>query len=135
MSAVVPGWFPGLKGLPAGASKDLSQPYLELIASEPNMIREIFGAIRKPWMPEPAQLDERWAYFRWTQVRLAGGVEYIRRYGDRNETVRGNRIANFFLDLDYLIPALLVDGLASCDSEMRTLYSVLGPDKLLLGCR
>lgn len=135
MSSVVSGWFPALKNLPAGSPPASTQPYLARIAADPDMICEIYEAIRKPWMPEPTSLSQEWAYFRWLQVRLAGAVEYIRRYGDRNETAQARRIPNFFLDQDYLIPALLVDGLATCDLEMRSFYGLLAPQKSVIGCQ
>lgn len=135
MSSVVSGWFPALKNLPAGSPRAVVEPYLARIAAEPDIICEIYEAIRQPWMPEASSLSPEWAYFRWLQVRLAGAVEYIRRYGDGNKTVQARKIPNFFLDQDYLIPALLVDGLATCDSEMRSFYSLLAPQKNVIGCQ
>lgn len=133
VSSVVSGWFPALKGLPADSQRERIQPYLKRVASDIDMVREIFGAIRSPGMPEPSALDERWAFFRYMQVRLVGALEYIRRYGDRNEAATGKKIPNFFLDQDYLIPALLADGLASCDNEMLEFYHLLAPQKLRIG--
>lgn len=134
MSSVVSGWFPALKGLPADSPRERIQPFLQMVASDIDMIRDIFGAIRAPGMPEPAVLDQRWAFFRYMQVRLVGALEYIRRYGDQNESAVGRRIPNFFLDHDYLIPALLADGLASCDAEMLEFYELLAPQKQRIGC-
>lgn len=133
MSSVVSGWFPALKGLPANSQRERIQPYLQRVASDIGMIRDIFGAIRAPGMPEPTALDERWAFFRYMQVRLVGALEYIRRYGDGNEAAAGKKIPNFFLDQDYLIPALLADGLASCDTEMQEFYQLLAPQKIRIG--
>jgi hypothetical protein len=133
VSSVVSGWFPALKGLPANSQRDRIQPYLQRVATDVDMVRDIFGAIRSPGMPEPAALDDRWAFFRYVQVRLVGALEYIRRYGDRNEAATGKKIPNFFLDQDYLIPALLADGLASCDAEMLEFYQLLAPQKTRIG--
>ena len=133
MSSVVSGWFPALKGLPANSQRERIQPYLQCVASDTDMVRDIFGAIRAPGMPEPAALDKRWAFFCYIQVRLVGALEYIRRYGDRNEAATGKGIPNFFLDQDYLIPALLADGLASCDTEMQEFYQLLAPQKTRIG--
>lgn len=135
MSSVVSGWFPALKGLPASSQRERIQPYLQRVASDADMVRDIFGAIRAPGMPEPAVLDERWAFFRYMQVRLVGALEYIRLHGDRNEGATGRKIPNFFLDHDYLIPALLADGLASCDNELQEFYGLLAPEKQRIGCK
>jgi hypothetical protein len=134
MSSVVSGWFPALRGLPASSQRERIEPYLQRVASDHDMVRDIFGTIRAPGMPEPAALDERWAFFRYMQVRLVGALEYIRRYGDRNEAASSKKIPNFFLDQDYLIPALLADGLASRDTEMQEFYQLLAPTKARIGC-
>lgn len=129
MSSVVSGWFPDLKGLPAGSPRERIRPFLERVSADADMVREIYGAIRAPEMPDPSMLDERWAFFRLIQVRLVGSLEYIRRYGDGNENAKGKKVPNFFLDQDYLIPALLAEGLATCDNEMRDYYKLLAPSK------
>lgn len=129
MSSVVSGWFPDLKGLPPGSPRERIEPYLKRVARDTQMVRDIYGAIRAPGMPEPSVLDGDWAFFRYMQVRLVGALEYIRRFGDRNKDAMGRKIPNFFLDQEYLVPALLADGLASSDGEMQTFYELLGPGK------
>ena len=126
--SVVSGWFPTLKALPP-SPRERIQPFLDRVASDADMVRSIYGVIRQPDMPQPEMLDERWAFFRRMQVRLVGAIEYIRRYGDRNASATGKKIPNFFLDQEYLIPALLADGLASGDNELLWYYDLLAPTK------
>jgi hypothetical protein len=66
---------------------------------------------RQSWFPAPHLLDEKWAFFRWIQVYLLAGLDYISRYGMRTNP-NEESIAHELLDLDYLISALLVGGLA-----------------------
>jgi hypothetical protein len=117
MSSLVSGWFPDLKGLPLGSPRERIEPYLKRVATDTQMVRDIYGD------------DGNWTFFRHVQVKLVGALEYTRRFGDRNKDAEGKKIPNFFLDQEYLIPALLADGLASSDGEMQAFYELLAPEK------
>jgi hypothetical protein len=81
--------------------------------------------------PPPESIDEGWAFFRWIQVQLLAGLDFIERYGvdvQPNEEMMLHEI----LDLDYLISALLVRGLACRETRFLERFRFLCPDGVIL---
>ena len=80
----------------------------------------------------PAKLiGEEWAFFRLIQVQLLAGLDFFASYGLGAPFNREN-LFHGFLDLDYLIVALLVGGLASREKQMLERFVLLRPDGLVL---
>ncbi len=80
----------------------------------------------------PAKLiDERWTLFRWIQVQLLAGLDFFAGHGLGAPFNRENMFHEL-LDLDYLIQALMIGGLASRDGQMLKRFNLLCPDGLVL---
>jgi len=81
--------------------------------------------------PAPELIDEEWSYYRWIQVHLLAGLDFINRYG---KTVRPGEetLMHEVLDLTYLINALLIGGLASRDSRILERFKFLRSDGVVL---
>jgi len=94
-------------------------------------IRGFYKNHRTSDQPAPELLDDQWASFRQIQVLLFAGLDYFARYGPTIEP-KADKINNEILDLDYLIPALLVGGLASYDKPLVQCFKFLCPKGIVL---
>jgi len=111
------------------------QELREQIRDDIEDIRGFYGNHRDPTkQPAPELLDERWASFRYIQVLLLAGLDYFERYGAKTEP-KAEKINNEILDLDYLVPALLVGGLASHDKPLLQRFKFLCPKGMILGLK
>lgn len=92
------------------------------------------GFYRNHWhkpLPKPELIDQKWWHFRWIQVHLLAGLDFIKSYG-RDVKPNEKRLTNEVLDLKYLVNALLVGGVASRDSTIVDLFKFLRPDGIVL---
>jgi hypothetical protein len=94
-------------------------------------MRGFYANHRQNWFPAPHLFDEKWAFFRWIQVYLLAGLDYISRYGVRTKP-NEESMAHELLDLDYLIFALLVGGLACREARFVDRFRFLRSDGVIL---
>jgi hypothetical protein len=81
--------------------------------------------------PAPELLDEDWAFFRWIQVQLLAGLDFFASYG-LEKNPNQEKLSHEQLDLDYLISALLVGGLACREKRFIERFRFLRPDGVVL---
>lgn len=128
-------WFPELYKIKFGSSESAYQPIYEQIAADSNKIKSIYGEItelRKNYYPAVQSIDKNWAFYRRVQVHLLAAIEYCQKYGVDNETVVSKKLPNEFLDLEYLIIAILADGFATCETRLQKFYKLFCPDGILI---
>ena len=101
------------------------------IRDDPEDIRGFYRNHRIPPWPEPELIDEQWAFFRWIQVQLLAGLDFFASYGVKIQPSR-EKLMHEILDLEYLIMALVVGGLASREKRMIERFKLLRPDGVLL---
>jgi hypothetical protein len=94
-------------------------------------MRGFYENHRQRNFPAPELLDEQWAFFRWVQVYLLAGLDYISRYGVHTKP-NEESMAHELLDLDYLISALLVGGLACREARFIDRFRFLRSDGVIL---
>ncbi len=94
-------------------------------------IRGFYRNHRVPPWPEPELIDEQWAFFRWIQVQLLAGLDFFASYGVKIQPSL-EKLMHELLDLEYLIMALLVGGLASREKRMIERFKLLRPGGILL---
>src|SRR6266851_3071082 len=94
-------------------------------------MRGFYANHRYPYFPPPDLIDEQWAYFRWIQVYLLVGLDFINRYGVNSVPSEENMIHEL-IDLDYLIPAILVGGLACREKMFLERFRLLRSDGVVL---
>ena len=109
------------------AIRDLSKQ----IRDDREDMRGVYGRHRHPSFPAPELLDEDWAFFRWIQVHLLAGLSFYASYGV-DKTPNREKLVHEVLDLSYLIPALLVGGLACRENRFHERFRLLRPDGVLL---
>jgi hypothetical protein len=94
-------------------------------------MRGFYRNHRHPSYPAPELIDERWAFFRWIQVTLLAGLDFFASYGvDRSPN--SEDLLHELLDMDYLVSALLVGGLACREKRFIERCSFLRPDGIVL---
>jgi hypothetical protein len=81
--------------------------------------------------PPAEMIDEKWAHFRWIQIQLVAGLDFYASYGLGARFKRENLIHELF-DLDYLLSAILVGGLASREHRKVERFNLLRPDGAIL---
>lgn len=128
---LVEGYFPKLNCIRPGSRSEIIIEIINAIAFDGDMIRDIYGSIRKNHFPTQEIINENWAFFRWMQVHLMAAVDYYVRYGTVN-TPRKEALQNEKLDLDYCIIGTLSDGIATMDSGMKKRYRHICPCKTIL---
>jgi len=101
------------------------------IRDDPEDIRGFYKNHRVPPWPEPELIREEWTFFRWIQVQLLAGLDFFASYGVKMEPNR-EKLMHELLDLEYLISALVVGGLASREKRMIERFKLLRPGGVLL---
>jgi hypothetical protein len=111
----------------------------------PEVIKQLAGKIRNDredmrgfyrnhrhaHFPTPELIDEEWSYFRWIQVMLLAGLDFIEKYGADVQPGE-ETLTHELLDLRYLINALLVGGIASRDATILRRFKFLLPGGVVL---
>jgi len=97
-------------------------------------MRGFYRNHRDPSYPAPELIDEEWVFFRWIQSALLAGLDFFASYG-LGAPFNREDLFHELLDLDYLIPALVVGGLASRDKRMVRRFKFLRPDGVVFGFR
>jgi len=103
----------------------------EEIRDDQNAMRAFYSNHRDKSWPRPELLNERWTLFRWIQVFLLAGLDFFVKYGTRDDPAK-EKLIHELLDLDYLIPALLVGGLACREKRFIERFKFLRPDGVVL---
>ena len=103
----------------------------EQIRDDREDMRGFYRNHRHAASPPAELIDERWAHFRWIQVQLLAGLDFFASYG-LGAPFRREDMINELIDLDYLITAILVGGLASRDRRMIDRFKLLLPDGVVL---
>jgi len=93
-------------------------------------MRGFYKRHRHRSQPPAKLIDEEWTFFRWIQVQLLAGLDFFASHGLGAPFNREN-LFHGLLDLDYLIVALVVGGLASREQQMLERFSLLRPDGLI----
>ncbi len=94
-------------------------------------MRGFYKRHRHRSQPPAKLIDEEWTFFRWIQVQLLAGLDFFASHGLGAPFNREN-LFHGLLDLDYLIVALVVGGLAWREQQMLERFSLLRPDGLIL---
>jgi hypothetical protein len=115
---------------PNEISAKVAQLSLEIRDDKEGM-RAFYENHRPRFFPPSKFLDEEWALFRWTQVQLLAGLDFYASYGLDKEPNRENFLHEL-LDLDYLIPALLIGGLACRETRFIDRFRLLRSDGVVL---
>jgi hypothetical protein len=137
LRAIIDVWQLSLREMPElknASPKELPERIKELslnIRNDRADMRGFYANHRYADFPPPELLDEEWAFFRWIQVQLLAGLDFISRYGVASK-LNEESMLHELLDMDYLICALLVGGLACRETRFVERFRFLRPDGVIL---
>ena len=137
LRAIIDVWQLSLREMPElknASPKELPERIKELsltIRNDRSDMREFYANHRHVDFPPPELLDEKWAFFRWIQVQLLAGLDFISRHGV-DAKLDEESMLHELLDMDYLISALLVGGLACRETKFVERFRFLRPDGVIL---
>jgi hypothetical protein len=124
-------WFPELETYRPGQSAAQVTTAMEKVGAEHDFVRATYETFRRDEFPPAKLLDSHWTLFRHTQIHLLAALRYVRKYGP-NTSVISKELHNDLLDIDYLVLATLVGGLASHDRASRDLFRIACPTGQLI---
>jgi hypothetical protein len=130
-------WQSSLREMPtlkSASPKELPERIKELslnVRNDQSDMRGFYANHRHADFPPPELLDDGWAFFRWIQVQLLAGLEFISRYGV-DAKLDEESMLHELLDLDYLVSALLVGGLACREARFLERFRFLRSDGVML---
>lgn len=131
--ACIHDWFPELASYKAGQPRGVIDAAWQRVAMDTSFVASIYDEIKEPELPPTFLVGPSWALFRWLQVQLLYGLEYVRRHGAARRDIVSKLIPNDVVDRQYVTTALLADGLASRDAFLKKVYLQLKPHGELLG--
>lgn len=131
-SASLPIRFPHLRGYRPGANSREIDLLKQKVCSEPELIREIYSGRADEGWPARDCINEKWALYRWVQIRLFAELDYYRKYGEQTENSKNEKIEREYMDLEYCFVGCLAGGLATGDLGMAERFSALCPSGSLL---
>jgi hypothetical protein len=122
--------MPELKNASAKEAPEIIKELSLKIRNDRDDMRGFYANHRHADFPPPELLDKDWAFFRWIQVQLLAGLDFISRHGV-DAKPNQERMLHELLDLDYLISALLVGGLACRETRFVERFRFLRSDGVI----
>ncbi|GJL59823.1 MAG: hypothetical protein NPIRA03_26800 [Nitrospirales bacterium] len=119
--------FPELRNYRPGYNSSQIEGIQKRICTDPEYVRKFYRGGRGDTWPPADHIDERWALFRWIQIRLIAALDYFRKYGEKEMSLETSKIENEYLDLEYCMIGCLVGSLATKDQGMEKRFLALSP--------
>ena len=116
--------MPDVKNATPSELPDIIRQLSEKVRDDREDIRGFYRNHRHKPFPDPHLINEKWSYFRWIQVTLLAGLDFVERYGVNVEPSK-ETLMHEVLDLTYLINALLIGGVASRDATIVRRFKFL----------
>ena len=126
--------FEKLEALKEAKQTEIKERVQELkiqIRDDLDDIRGFYKNHRPRDYPQPELLDEDWTLYSWIQANLLGGLDYFASYGATIDPNREKLLHELF-DIEYLICAVLVGGLACREKRIIERFKLLRPNGVLL---
>jgi hypothetical protein len=119
--------FPELRNYRPGINPSQIEEIQKRICTEPEFVRGFYNGIPGHIGPTAEHIDERWALFKWTQIRLIAALDYFRKYGEKEMSSETTKIENEYLDLEYCLIGCLLGSIATQDKGMEKRFLALCP--------
>lgn len=128
----VPVRFPELKGYRPGTTTTHIERIKKRVCAEPGFVRELYRGGKDGTWPTKEAIDERWAIYRWLQIRVLAALDYFGKYGERDVSSETTKIENEYLDLEYCLVGCVVRAIATKDNGMSERFLALCPSGTVL---
>lgn len=97
-----------------------------------DVVRNVYRSLGLEGFPRASLLDPSWALFRWVQMHLLFGLDYIRRYGFADLAAVPGRLEHDVHDLQYALFGTLCGALATKDADVARNFTMAYPGGELL---
>lgn len=125
-------WCPDLHSATGEELKMGCEALKQQACTNPEVVRRVYRSLGLEGFPGSSLLDTSWTLFRWVQLHLLFGLDYICRYGFAALAAIPNRIEHDIHDLQYTLFGALCGGLATKDNDIAKNFTMVCPDGLLL---
>jgi len=125
-------WCPALLGAQLPVRNTACEDLKRQACTDVNVVRNIYRSLELEGFPGAEFLDPSWALFRWVQMHLLFGLDYIRRYGFADLAAVPARIEHDVHDLQYALFGALCGALATKDSDIELNFRMACPAGTLL---
>lgn len=126
-------YIPEMLNVGKNSTRESIQHILLKISDDEEFVKNVYDDIKPNEYPSAELINKNWAIFRWVQIILLYGVEYIRKYGVNNTSIISSKFAtaNSNIDREYLLIGSLFNSLATNDKDILYFFKLLCPDGIL----
>lgn len=125
-------WCPALLNASGQVLSEGCDDLKRQACTDVDVVRRIYRSLHLKGFPCATLLDSSWALFRWVQIHLLFGLDYIRRYGFAGLAAVPKRIEHDVHDFQYALFGTLCGALATKDKEVAQNFKLACPDGALL---
>lgn len=110
--------FTGLEKYRPGSDTSLIDLIRSRVCEDLEITRYIYDCCGYRGWPSGQEIDDRWAIFRWWQIRILASLDLYKKHGKNIKYLGYKRIENEFHDLEYCLFASLCGRLATKDKGL-----------------
>lgn len=125
-------WCPELLKAPGQVLSEACNDLKRQACTDADVVRRIYRSLDLEGFPCAMLLDTSWVLFRWVQMHLLFGLDYIRRYGFADLAAVPKRLEHDVHDLQYALFGTLCGALATKDTEVAQNFKLACPDGAVL---
>jgi len=125
-------WCPALLEAQGAVFSTACDDLKRQACTDVDVVRKVYRSLGLEGFPCASLLDPSWALFRWVQMHLLFGLDYIRRYGFTDLAAVPARIEHDVHDLQYALFGTLCGALATRDADVARNFKLACPEGALL---
>jgi hypothetical protein len=125
-------WCPALLDASSSALRSGCEDLKRQACADPDVVRNVYRSLGLDGFPDASLLEPPWALFRWVQMHLLFGLDYIRRYGFADLAAVPKRVEHDVHDLQYALFGALCGSLATRDRDIELNFRMACPTGTLL---
>lgn len=125
-------WCPALQDAPGSALSSGCEDLKRQACANPDVVRMVYRSLGLDGFPNASLLEPSWALYRWVQMHLLFGLDYIRRYGFADLTAAPKRVEHDVHDLQYALFGTLCGALATKDADVAKNFTMACPNGVVL---
>jgi hypothetical protein len=125
-------WCSALRDAPSAALSSGCEDLKRQACTNPDVVRKVYQTLGLDGFPDASLLEPTWALFRWVQMHLLFGLDYIQRYGFTDLTAVPKRVEHDVHDLQYALFGTLCGALATKDAGVAENFTMACPNGVVL---
>lgn len=128
----VSAWCPALLDAPSAVLSSACRDLKLQACCDTDVVRKVYLSLGLEGFPPASSLGPSWVLFRWVQMHLLFGLDYIDRYGFADLAALPKRLENDIHDLQYAVFGALCGALATRDAAISANFTMACPEGVLL---